>query len=119
MKVKLDGLEYDVQGDKTIIEEFSEKIDLNTVIAARYENSVVSLKNKLNKNGEIFFVTKDPKDGRDIYIRGLLYLMSKAVHDLYPKAHLTVNYQLSNAMFCEIANMKISQEIVDIGLNVK
>lgn len=116
MKIKIDNIEYDVDENKTIIEEFSDKIDLDKVIAARYKNSVVSLKNKLNKAGEIVFVTRDQKDGRDIYIRGLLYLMSKAFHDLYPQAHLTINYQLSNAMFCETENMKITQEIVD---NVK
>ena len=112
MKIKIEEKEYDVQEDKTIIEEFADKIDLNKVIAARYNNSVVSLKNKLNKNGEIVFVTRDQKDGRDIYIRGLLYLMSKSFHDLYPNAHLTVNYQLSSAMFCEIENMEINPDMI-------
>ena len=113
MKITINSMQYDVQENKTIIDVFENQIDLNTVIAARYNNSVVSLKHKINKDGEIVFVTRDQKDGMVIYIRGLLYLMSKAFHDLYPKAHLTVNYQLTNAMFCGIDNMEISQEVID------
>ena len=116
MKIKVDNTLYNIGENKNIIEVFGDKIDLNNVIAARYNNSVVSLKHKIQKDGEIVFVTRDQKDGRDIYIRGLLYLMSKAFHDLYPEAHLTVNYQLSNAMFCEIENMEINQDIIN---NVK
>ena len=116
MKITINKIEYEVGENKTIIEAFDDKIDLDKVIAARYNNSVVSLKHKIQRDGEIVFVTRDQKDGRVIYIRGLLYLMSKAFHDLYPKAHLTVNYQLTNAMFCEIENMDITQAIID---NVK
>lgn len=116
MKITINNIEYDVQENKTIIEAFGNQIDFKKVIAARYNNSVVSLNHKINKDGNIVFVTRDQKDGRVIYIRGLLYLMSKVFHDLYPSAHLTINYQLTNAMFCEIGNMEISQEIIS---NVK
>ena len=41
-----------------------------------------------------------------------MYIMSKALNELYPNALLTVNYQLSNAMFCELDNMKITDEMI-------
>ena len=116
MKITINNIEYDVKENNTIIDAFEKQIDINEVIAVRYNNSVVSLKQKINEDGNIVFVTRDQKDGRFIYVRGLLYLMSKAFHDLYPSAHLTVNYQLTNAMFCEIENMEISEEIIN---NVK
>ena len=52
------------------------------------------------------------RDGRRVYIRGLLYIMAKALYELYPKALLTVNYQLSNSMLCEIENMEITEEFI-------
>lgn len=39
--------------------------------------------------------------------------MSKAVYDLYKDAHLTINYQLSNAMFAEFDNMEATKEVVE------
>ena len=38
--------------------------------------------------------------------------MAKALNELYPEALLSVNYQLSNAMFCKIDNMEITEEII-------
>ena len=38
--------------------------------------------------------------------------MAKALYELYPKALLTVNYQLSNSMLCEIENMEITEEFI-------
>lgn len=39
--------------------------------------------------------------------------MGKAFSECYPKALLTVNYQLHNSMFCQIDNMKVSDEMID------
>ena len=38
--------------------------------------------------------------------------MSKSFHKIYPEALLTVNYQLSNAMFCEVDNMEVTEEMI-------
>ena len=39
--------------------------------------------------------------------------MSKAFSEVYPKALLTVNYQVSNAMFGTIDNMKVTKEMIE------
>ena len=52
-------------------------------------------------------------DGMRIYIRGLLYVMSKAFEELYPQAEVGVEYQLSNSMFCTIKNMDITDELLE------
>ena len=67
---------------------------------------------------------------RSVYQRGLLYIMCKAFYELYPQALLTVNFQLSNSLYCTIDNMKIDdemiknvsskmQEIIDKDLEIK
>lgn len=112
MKIILENQEYQIESNQTIKEVFGEQINTEEIIAARYNNFIASLNHTIKKEGTIQWIKKTEKDGRIIYIRGLLYLMSKAFHDLYPEAHLTVNYQLSSAMFCEIENMEITQEII-------
>ena len=42
-----------------------------------------------------------------------MFVMGKAFADCYPKALLSVNYQLHNSMFCQIDNMKVTTEMID------
>lgn len=104
MKIMYEGQEYEINEGTTIREAFQDKLsEINeNIIAARYNNEVASLNHLIRKDGTISFITLKDKDGREIYIRGLLYIMSKAFYETYPEALLTVNYQLSNAMFCQI-----------------
>ena len=39
--------------------------------------------------------------------------MSMVIHELYPDAYLTINYQLSNAMFAEFDNMEVNYEMME------
>lgn len=109
MKIKLQGQEFEVFEEKSIMEAFDVPKD---AIAAIYNNQIASLKHLVHKDGEISFITRKDRDGRIIYIRGLLYIMSKALMECYPEARLTVNYQLSNSMFCTIDNMTVTEEIL-------
>ena len=89
-----------------------EKCEIKEIIAARFNNEVVSLDKEINKDGKIEFINMQNRDGRYIYIRGALYIASMAISELYPEALLTVNYQLSNAMYCQIDNMEITEEMI-------
>lgn len=113
MKIIFENQEYEIPENKTIKEAFGDKIKADDIIAARYNNIIASLNHPIRKNGQISLISRTEKEGRNIYIRGLLYIMSKAFYEIYPESYLTVNYQLSNAMFCEIENMKITDEIID------
>jgi len=44
-------------------------------------------------------------------------IMAKAFSEVYPKALLTVDYQLSNSMFFEIDNMKVTDEMLEAVSN--
>lgn len=111
MKIICNNKEFDIKERVQIQEALKEEMP-EKAIAAIYNNEVASLKHIVNKDGNIRFIDRTDKDGREIYIRGLLYLMSKAVHDLYPDAKLSVNYQLSNSMYCNIENMEITDKLV-------
>lgn len=116
MKITFNNIEYNIEENKTIKEAFGDKMISEDIIAARYNNLIASLNHPIKKDGHISFITREEKDGRIIYIRGLLYVMSKAFYEVYPEVQLTVNYQLTNAMFCEIENVEITEEMIN---NVK
>ena len=82
------------------------------VIAARYNNEVVSLNHVIVSDGKLELFDIRDQDGIRVYIRGILYVMAKAFHEKYPKIRLNVNYQLHNAMFCEVENDMVTKEMI-------
>lgn len=113
MKVKYKGKEIEVKEGSTIAEAFKSDIKNANVaiVEAKLNNEYVNLNDKL-KEGEVELIDIATKEGMANYRRTLLYIMGKAVTELYPHALITVDYQLSNSMFCEIDNMKITSEMI-------
>ena len=113
MKIRYNGEEYSFEDNIAIRDAFKVQIANNgEIIAARFNNEVASLKQVIDKDGEISFIDRQDRDGRIIYIRGLLYITSKAFHEVYPMAKLTINYQLSNAMFVTIDDFIITDDVI-------
>jgi len=83
------------------------------VIACKCNNEVKPLNYEVNENDKIEPIDITVRDGRRIYQRGLLYIMAKAFNEIYPKALLTVNFQLSNSIYCTIENMEITTEVIE------
>lgn len=115
MKVIYKDKEYEVKKGITVYELLEDEIKKSNieVIACKCNNEVRSLNLEINEDSIIELVDLNSKDGMMIYIRGIMYITSKAIEELYPKALITVNYQLSNAMFCELDNMKITEEMIN------
>ena len=114
MRLQLNEKEIEItDGKKTVAELFANEIKENDlIIACNCNNEIKSLNYIPKENDKIKFVDLLSRDGRRIYIRGLLYIMSMAFHECYPEAYLTVNYQLTNAMYCEVDNMEITKEMI-------
>ena len=115
MKITYENEILEIPEGITIREGLKDKIEssnIKEIIAARYNNTIESLNFPINRDGEIEFINRQDKDGRIIYIRGLLFLMSKAFSEVYPDALLTVNYQLSNAMYGSVDNMQVTEEVI-------
>lgn len=115
MKIHFNGKEIEINNDKKTVKEIFEneiKASQNNVIACICNNEVKSLEHEVKDNDEIELLDITDKDGMRIYIRGLLYIMSMAFYRLYPNIKVKVNYQLSNAMFCEIEGAMITEEII-------
>ena len=104
----------EIENRQKVIDIFKEEIknSENNIIACKCNNEVKSLNYEVEPEDKVELIDTTTRDGRRGYIRGLVYIMAKALYELYPKALLTVNYQLSNSMLCEIENMEITEEFI-------
>ena len=104
--------------EQKISEILKEQIEKSEypIIGAKYNNEYKSLDDLVDSNGNIELITVNSKEGMKIYRRTLTYIMGMAFARVYPQAYVTVNYQLSNSMYCTIENMEVTDEIIE---NVK
>ena len=95
-----------------ILKEQIEKSEY-PVVGAKYNNEYKNLEDIVETNGNIELIDINSKEGMKIYRRTLTYIMGMAFWQLYPEADITVNYQLTNAMYCDADNMKITKEMLE------
>ena len=119
--VTYNGKEYKFNGVESLLERFSDVIAKDeNILAVRYANSIRSLKHRPQKSGELKFLDMTSEDGKMIYIRGLLYILCMAINRLYPNAKIRTEYQLHNAMYVNITNIELTEDMIkDIELEMK
>ena len=115
MKILYENKELEAEVGVKVIDLLKEEIQnaKTEVIACMCNNEVRSLNLELHDDAKIELIDLNSKDGMMVYIRGIMYIMAKALNELYPEALLTINYQLSNAMFCELNNMDVTDEMIE------
>ncbi len=114
MKIIYKNIEVETEENTTVLEVFKETIEeKKNIIACMVNNEVKPLNYTLKENDEIELLDTSSRDGARIYTRGLLFIMAMAFHKLYPETLLTVNYQLSSSMFCEIENNTVTKEMIE------
>lgn len=110
------GLTRKITSAMDILGEESVRISPNHIIACKCNNSVKALNYKINDGDTVELIDLSMDDGIRVYIRGALFIMGLAFDELYPDLDIFVDFQLSNAMFCEIKNGEVTDEIIN---NVK
>ena len=113
-KVKLMGMEIGASENRKIIDIIKEheEGDISNIIACKVDNDIKSLNYEINDDVEIKYIYNNSSDGMRIYIRGLSLIMIKAFEDLYPNAKVNINYSLGEALYCDIENIEIVDEVV-------
>lgn len=96
-----------------VIDLFGEEIQKKNIIACKFNNEVKSLNYEITQNGEIDLLDISDRDGRRVYIRGLVYVLSKAFESLYPDTKTTINFQLSNSILYEVIDEKVTDEMIE------
>ena len=115
MKITYKDVSVDVPKGTKIMDIFKAQIDESKrdIIGCRFNNEVKSLDFEVKEDGVVDLIDGTDKDGKRIYTRGLIYIMSKAFSELYQEALITVNYQISNSILCEIGNLEITDEVLE------
>lgn len=122
MQIEYNNIIIDVKNGTTVNQLLSEEIQKAKckIIACKFNNEIKSLNYKIKTDGKVELINLKDKDGMRVYRRGLVYIISKAFSEVYPNSLLTINYQLSNAMFCTVDNLSITKEvIVNVNKRVK
>ena len=114
MQIEYKNIILDVKQGTPVNQLLSEEIQKAKckIIACKFNNEIKSLNYKLKSGGKLELIDLKDKDGMRIYRRGLVYIISKAFNEVYPGALMTINYQLTNAMFCTVDNLEITNEVI-------
>ena len=96
-----------------VIDLLKDEIEKNNIIACKFNNEVKSLGFELTQDGKIDLLDITDRDGRRVYIRGLMYVLTKAFESLYPEAKTEINFQLSNSMLLEVVDAEVTDEMVE------
>ncbi|MBN2857979.1 MAG: nucleoside kinase, partial [Candidatus Delongbacteria bacterium] len=65
------------------------------VIAALVNNTLKELSTPVISSCEVEFIDRTSPNGLSVYIRSLIFVLCKAVSDLYPKSRLYVLHNIS------------------------
>ena len=114
MQIEYKNIIMDVKQGTPVNQLLSEEIRKAKckIIACKFNNEIKSLNYKIKSGGKLELIDLKDKDGMRIYRRGLVYIISKAFNEVYPGALITINYQLTNAMFCTVDNLEIKNEVI-------
>lgn len=111
MKLIYKDKEIEINEGETIKEALKEEITEN-IITCNFNNEIKSLNYKPKMSGKVELLDYTDTEGKRVYVRGIMYVMAMAIEKLYPKSHLTIEYQLYNSMFCTFEKMQVTDELL-------
>lgn len=92
-----------------IINDFNIK-KKHPIIAAKINNKIKELTEKINKGTRIEFLDLGDRDAVRIYRRGLSFVLVMAARVLYPGCRVNILHSLSKGVYCEIEYKRKLQE---------
>ena len=119
-KVIINGKEETFKDGTTLIEIAAlHKEDYkDDIVLAKYNGNLTELSKAVTEDAEIEFLTTADKDGRRAYRRSVVFLLQRALMQVYPRpehAYLRVEHSLGQGDFCtfegvdEITDGKIEE----------
>ena len=120
MKIQYKDKKIEVEKGKTIAEVFSKEIEESKypIIGAIYNNEYFCLDKKIDEEGTIELLDISTKEGLRAYRRTLIFIFAKALRKIFPDNRATVNYQMANAIYCDIGDIEVTEDIVN-EINLK
>ena len=114
MKIRYHEKELEVEKGKTIYEILKDEIENSkyTVVGAIYNNEYTILNRKITEDGEIELLNTSTKEGMRTYRRTLVYIFAMALRKILPDCVATVDYQMANAIYCDLGKTDVTDEII-------
>ena len=114
MKIQIKDKIIEVKEKSIISEALKNEIEKSkyTVIGAIYNNEYVDLNKTIDEDGTVELLDISTKEGIRAYRRTLIYIFAKALRKIFPENQATVNYQMANAIYCDIGNIEVTDEII-------
>ena len=84
-------------------------------IGALVNNDVSSLSYPLTVNSDVQFLTMDSRNGWRIYRKSLCFLLAKAVRDVYPHSHFTVEHSFGVGLYCTFRRGPDDEDGIESG----
>jgi uridine kinase len=115
MIVKYKNKEIQVQAGEKVMDILKTEIENSEklITACNCNNEIKALNYDIKEDTNIELVDYTSMEGKRVYIRGLIYIMAMAFNQVYPEIKITVNYQLHDAMYCDIADQKVTVEMLE------
>lgn len=85
------------------------------IVLVKYKGSLTELHKQVSGVGEMEFITTMQKDGRRAYRRSVVFLMQRALMDMFPDTvDVRVEFSLGNGYFCTMVGTKpLKQDKLD------
>lgn len=114
MQIDYNNLIIDVKEGTSVEQLLNDEIKRAKckVIACKFNNEIKSLNYRFKTNGKLQLIDLKDKDGIRVYRRGLVYIITKAFYEIYPEALITINYQLTDAMYCTVDNIEVTDTVI-------
>ena len=118
IKVKFEnGRRYSFKKNTTIlsvIKKLRSKKNLKKYLAANLDNEVVDLHHVMKKDHTLSLVTIKDLEGLRIYQRSLVFVLIRAVKELFKKKEkLLVRHSISGGLYCELdCGKRLNQDII-------
>lgn len=118
VNVVIDNIEYTFNTKMRIGEAYKKHFEEKNphAVACIYNGELKSFGHHLKYDGNLRFIDASIDEGREVYVSGLMMIMTAAFHKLYPELEVLIKYQLQNSMYCGIRGGKITDKIIS---NVK
>ena len=89
------------------------------ILGAKYNGELVDLYTEVNTPGKIELVDITSEDGMRIYWQSLVFLLARAVYELFPRRKLMVQHSLGKSYYCEFKGMEYISPLDLIALEAK
>lgn len=89
------------------------------ILGAKYNHELVDLYTELTEAGQIEFFDVSSEDGMRIYRQTLVFILAKAVNELFPERKLVVEHSLGKSYYCEFSGEVAVSPLDVIALEAK